>query len=327
MKKMIELPLIPPVYSTHHNGFFSALLAENPTIRNWYLTNILMLRCDQKFLLGYTTPKINVEGLAWHENPYLEKKIIPVEFLGGYAKPIIRNLIDRGYYVYFEAVDDYYVEGKSHYKTRHLLHDGGICGYNQEDKTFCIYAYDSNWIYRKFWASQASFMKGVSAAVKEGKSGNLYGLKPITKQVIEFSAETALQKIALYLDSSYEKYPEKGEGNVYGIIVHNYIAKYIRMLYDGVIPYTRMDWRVLRMIWDHKKVMLERIQLIEEKLQMDSSISTQYRSLVEKANHARMLYASHHMKRRDELLPIIEKNMFESKDEEEKLLNELISKS
>ncbi len=326
MKNMNELPLIQPVYSTHHNGFLSALFAENPTIKNWYLTNIMMLRCKQEFLAGYTSPRITVEGLNLYENPYIEKQVLPIKFLGGYAKPIIRNFIDQGYYVYVETADDYYIEGKSYYKKRHMIHDGGICGYNQENKTFCLYAYDSNWVYRKFWSPQDSLIKGMRVAVKEGKSGGLYGLRPTTTRPIAFSAKTALRKINLYLDSSYEKYPEKGEGKVYGTIVHNYIAKYIGMLYDGDIPYARMDWRVLRMIWEHKKVMLERIELIEEKMQLKHSVSSKYRSLVEKANHARMLYAAHHMKRRDELLPIIQSALLEIKDEEETLLYTLLSK-
>ena len=76
-----------------------------------------------------------------------------------------------------------------------MIHDGGIFGYNQEDKTFCLYAYDSDWIYKKFWTSQSSFMNGILAAFKQGKCGNLYGLKPNTMQTIDFSAEIALNQI------------------------------------------------------------------------------------------------------------------------------------
>ena len=76
-----------------------------------------------------------------------------------------------------------------------MIHDAGIFGYNQEDKTFCLYAYDSDWIYKKFWTSQSSFMNGILAAFKQGKCGNLYGLKPNTMQTIDFSAEIALNQI------------------------------------------------------------------------------------------------------------------------------------
>ena len=77
-----------------------------------------------------------------------------MQFMKGYIHPLIRNLLDAGYYVCFVGVDDYYVKGKSWYKERHVNHDGAICGYNQEDKTYCLYSYDSNWVYRKFWTTQ-----------------------------------------------------------------------------------------------------------------------------------------------------------------------------
>ena len=80
------------------------------------------------------------------------------------------------------------------------------------------------------------------------------------------------------------------------------------------------------MIWEHKKVMLERIKLIEQKLQFNNYVSTAYSALASKSNHARMLYASHHMKRRDEVLPIIQNVIVTIKDEEERLLAELLSK-
>ena len=66
---------------------------------------------------------------------------------------------------------------------------------------------------------------------------------------------------------------------------------------------------LFRLIWEHKKVMLERIQRIELELHNDSTVSSNYVSLVNEANTIRMLYASHHMKRRDSVLPIIHDNI------------------
>ena len=55
------------------------------------------------------------------------------------------------------------------------------------------------------------------------------------------------------MESDLEKFPENGEGNVRGLVVHTYLAKYLDMLYDGSISYERMDRRVFRLIWEHKK--------------------------------------------------------------------------
>lgn len=325
MNKFVELPLVEPLYRTYHDGIVTASLAQNPSIFNWFLSNTMILTCSRKFLSGFTTPLIRVENYSFN-NPLFYVKVIPMQFLKGYVNPIIRNLIDAGYYVYFDGVDDYYVEGKSWYKESHFRHDGTICGYNQLNKTYCIYAYDSNWIYQKFWTSQKSFNRGREAMFKKGRPGSLYAIKPKMDK-IEFSVETALKGIIDYLDSDFEKYPEDGEGNVRGIVVHEYIAKYVEKLFDGSIPYERMDRRVLRLIWEHKKVMLQRIEKIEKVMEMNHEISEKYKPLVAEANTIRMLYASHHMKRRDSVLPIIKEKLLELCEKERELLTLLVEKA
>lgn len=327
MNKRVELPLIEPVYSTYHfQGAASAIIANNPSIRNWCMNQVMNLTCSRKFLSGFTTPKINIVRSHWSANPYLDRNSVPTKFTKGYINPIIREMLDNGYYVNFTGVDDYYVEGKSWYMQRHASHDGLICGYDQEDKTYCIYAYDSNWVYRKFWTSQKGFNTGRIAMYQNGKIGTICAMKAKEDQV-DFAPETAYAKIREYLDSSIEKYPFEGEEeDVFGIVVHQYIAEYISKLETGEIPYERMDRRVFRLIWEHKKVMLERIGLIEKCLDMGAVISEKYKPLVAEANTMRMLYASHHMKRRDAVLPIIKRKLLTLMIDEQVLLTELVER-
>lgn len=327
MKKIVELPIIEPMYGTYHNqGPGSAILSDNLSIRNWYINEAVNLTCMRRFLSGFSSPDLTIVNSLWIHNPYLEIIWIDTKYLKGYIHPIIRNLINNGYYVCFDGIDDYYVKGKSWYKEKHFYHDGCICGYNQENKTYCLYAYDSNWVYRKFWTPQSSFDAGRKAAFKQGKYGYICGIKPKTDKV-EFSLETVVNKLKEYLDSSMEKYPEEGEGDIYGIVVHDYIAKYVGKLFDGSIPYERMDRRIFRLIWEHKKVMLERIKCIENVLKCGIQTSKEYETVVAEANAIRMMYASHHMKRRDSLLPVIQKKLISLKEKEKSLLEILINKA
>lgn len=325
MNKFAELPLVEPMYGTYHSGILTACIKDNPTIRNWFLSKAMILSCNRKFLSGFTTPEIRVDD-SWLDNPCFETRKISMRFLNGYVNPVIRNLIDEGYYVHYSGVDDYYVDGKTFYKERHLNHDGTICGYNQADKTFCIYAYDKDWIYRKFWTPQKSFNKGKDAILKQGLPSYIWAIKPKSEK-IDFWPRTALKGIIDYLDSNYIKYPENDEGRVRGIVVHEYIAKYLDKLLDGSIPYHRMDRRVFRLIWEHKKVMLERIKQMEKSFQLNCEISFQYASLVSEADTMRMLYASHHMKRRDSVLPIIKKKLLKLMEKEKELLTLLVEKA
>lgn len=327
MNKHVELPIIEPLYSTYHNqGTGTAIIENNKSIRNWYLNQIMDLTCSRKFLSGFTTPEITVADSSWASSPYLDRRWLSTEFTNGYINPIIREMLDRGFYVAFGGVDDFYVKGKSWYKKRHFNHDGLICGYDQKDKTYCIYAYDSNWIYKKFWTPQKAFNAGRIATRKKGIVAMICGLKT-KKDKVDFSPKIARQKIKEYLDSSLEKYPFDGEGDVHGIVVHEYIAEYVAKLYAGEIPYDRMDRRVFRVIWEHKKVMLERIVKIEQCLHLTDGISKKYEHIVSKADTIRMLYASHHMKRRDSILPIIQKKLLNLMEQERELLTMLVDKA
>ena len=99
------------------------------------------------------------------------------------------------------------------------------------------------------------------------------------------------------------------------------------MLYDGSIPYEKLDRRIFRLIWEHKKVMLERIERIENALSVEPSISQAYREVIREADTCRMLYAAHHIKRRDSSLPIIQKKLLALKAREQTLLEELLLKT
>ena len=325
MNKAVELPIVKPLYGTYQNhGAGSAVLKSNPSIRNWYLNQVMILQCNRKFINGFTTPNIDIPQAWWHNQPYLEQKRYEMQYLSGYVNPVIRELLSDGYYVAFEGVDDFYVPGKSWYKERHACHDGLICGYDQNDKTYSLFSYDSNWIYRVFKTPQKGWNAGRKAILNEGTYGSfICGLKPKDDEVL-LEPETILIKLREYLDSSLEKYPVTEDDMVEGIAVHEYIAMYVGKLIDGSIPYERMDRRVFRLIWEHKVVMAERLQKVEDALEMDHSISDRYLPLVEEANTMRMLYASYHMKRRDSLLPVIQKKLLRLKGTEEILLTEFV---
>ncbi len=326
MNKIVELPLAEPMYSAYHfQGPCIAVTAKNPSVRNWLLNESVLLTCSRGFLSGRTTPDLDVVNSSWRDNPYLERIYYTFQYAGGHINPIIRNLLDHGYYVCFCGVDDYYIKGKSWYHERHFIHDGMICGYNREDKTYCIYAYDSNWIYRKFWTPQRCFDRGRDAIQKKGGYGEIYAVR-VKSDRVEFSPKTVYENLRKYLDSDFEKYPIDGKGNVWGSLVHEYLAMYIGKLYDGSVPYDRMDSRIFRLLWEHKKVMLERILASEEVLKLGGECSQRYEKIVSDANAMRMQYASHHMKRRDHILPTIQKGLLRLKGDEEIILTAFTDK-
>ena len=325
MKKKVELPISDPIYTTYHiQGIAGAVLTENPSIRNWYLNEIMVLTCNRNFLYGFSTPWVYVCDSSFRKNPHLEKIVIPMKYLDGQIHYVIRKLIDDGYYVAFDGVDDYYVQGKTWYKERHFHYDGLICGYDQENKTYSMQAYDQSWIYRVFQTPQKCFDAGRKAAFREGRYGDICAIKP-TADIVELDPKHICEKLKRYLSTSLDRYPLYVNGPVFGTVVHDYVAMFLNMLRNGTIPHERMDRRVFRMIWEHKKVMLERVLAVEESLGLDHKISGQYEAVVKEADAMRMLYASHFLKQRNSLLPCIRNKLIEVKNSEKEILNAFVS--
>ncbi len=327
MKKRVELPLVEPLYSSYHyQGPGTSIIANNQSIRNWYLNQAVSLICGRRFINGYTSPEVSVKNSLWSANPHFEIHRFTSRFTKKFTNQIIKEFLDNNYYVTFSGVDDYYVQGKSWYKQRHFNHDGMICGYDEDKKTYSLYAYDENWMYKRFLTPQRNFNLGRISMEKEGVYTTFCAVKA-NNDIVVFSPKTACENIKEYLDSNMEKYSICGPGCVYGIVVHEYVAMYLDKLYDGSIPYERMDRRVFRLIWEHKKAMLERIEKIEQELNLGDEISKKYQLLVYEADTMRMLYASHHMKRRDSVLPIIRNKLLKLMDEEKNLLTLLLEKT
>lgn len=327
MNKAVELPIAEPVYSTYHyQGNVSAVISGNPSMRNWYLNNVMILNCTRKFLYRGMSPVVSVSNSATWENPYITSVSYPMKYLDNSVHRVIRAMLDDDFYVAFNGVDDYYVEGKSWYNEKHFIHDGLICGYDRDGKTYTIYAYDSSWICRKFRTPQADFEKGRKSGVRNGVFGEVCGLK-VKPDIIGLDPRKICDGLKEYLDSSLDKYPLYTDEMVYGTAVHDYIAMYLNKLADRSIPYDRTDRRVFRMLWEHKRIMLERIIAVEDKMKMNREISSQYADVVKEADTLRMMYASHHMRARYPLLPTIRDRLITLKERERDLLTGFIEKT
>lgn len=239
---------------------------------------------------------------------------------------LVRKYMDNGYYFYFNKIDDFYLDGKTWYKERHFFHDGILCGYDQENKLYCIYAYDNRWKYTKLWIPQESFNDGIRSMRESGEKGYLYALKPMPERV-DFNPTVVVNNLKSHINTTFEVCPPTDPTGATGLAVHDYILLYLDKLLDNSIPHERMDWRVFRVIWEHKKLMLERIERMEEALSLDSTARDLYKFIVEEANKIRLLYASYHMKRRDSLLVSIKEKLIEIKNKEKEILEKFIEEA
>ena len=222
----------------------------------------------------------------------------------------------------FMGVDDFYIDGKTYFNQQHFTHDGMICGFDEEKKTYSLFSYDQRWIYRVFETPMKSFGRAVRTEINRGYHGYVLAIKA-TGARVGLDMPLLNSNLKEYLHSDWARYPLDGEGDVYGTVVHDYLCLYLDRLANGDIPYEKMDHRLFRMIWEHKKGMLDRIRTVEERLGLSPDIGDGYAPLIAQADHMRMLYARYHRRRDDRLLGSIKTKLMEVKQREIVLLSHL----
>jgi len=324
--KKVMLPVCEPIFSTYNYQITQCVVAnENPELYTWFINQCVGLQCTNMFLQDLNTPKINIEGLHnIHAMPHLDRIPISLCFSVKYIDQIVKNILDAGYYAAFRNVDDYYMKGKTFYKTMHYYHDGLIYGYDDSKRVYNIIAYDKDFKCGMFETPYTCLKKGAEPKSGDWKFCQLIAMKA-RRNKINLNIKVIKSKLQQYLNSNMELYrPKSKDLNVYGTAVHDYIALYLDMLYGGEIPYENRDRRILRVIWEHKKLMTKRIRIIEEKLKMDDEISKRYAEIESEADKLRLMYLKYNLKMEQGLLPIIIKRSKEMKKSEEEILRTLI---
>lgn len=280
MNNKRKLPLSKPFYSANHGqGTVTSILHSNPSLKNWYLNNVMVLSISNDGSDDFFHPLLDICQSGIEDNPYIERQKILLTFLDGSVNRIIRNMIDKGYYVYFGAIDDYYMQGKDGYHKYHFMHDGMICGYSQDNKTYSIYAYDSEMQYRVFQMPQICFERARKSTEKMKACGFITAMKPKPIKV-EFDPYLAQKRLQEYLDPPLINNNLEVNLTAYGIITHKYLIKYIESILNDDNNIMLADLKSFKIIMEHKIFMFERIKKIEEYFQIENTLSSEYKNLV-----------------------------------------------
>lgn len=299
----MSLPFKCPNFAWSQSaGAAELAMIGHSTAYNQLLNQAIPLRCNRKFINGFTTPQVTVPNIYIQYYNFIERYGVNFRYVYDYCLDIIKAMLNDKMYIYYHAVDDFYLPGKSWYGTRHMHHDGVICGYDDNDETISIAAHDINWVYRLIRVPQRNFLEALRASLSMNEYGNMTAYKVRDNTFIQLNEKEMLKFLKEYIDSSFEKYPIDIDGEVRGVVVHDYLAMYMDKLKDGSIPYEKMDWRAVRPVWEHKKCMLDRIVAVEKKNSWGNELSELYTSVVDKANRIRMMYAMYHKNHNDKLL-------------------------
>ena len=326
MRESKQLPFLVPDFATFHDTAVAEMAyIDKSHARAQLLNQRMELACGRAFLTGFSSPQVTIPDAKIYTFPGMHRHCVSMIYAYPFYREIIQKMINAGSYIYLSSIDDYYIPQKSWYHEEHRLHDGILYGYDDCDDTYTLAAYDTNWIFRSFRIPQKALEESIHSALESGGNVRFIAVL-VTEKEIELDVPGILKKLKEYISADFSKYPLDGNGIIKGIIVYDYLDIYFDKLLDGSIQHEKMDWRVLRIIWEYRIGMLKRLRAVEEKLQIDTSISTAYGDLVQETDRLRMLYALYHRKKKDSLLLAVKNGLLDLKAKERTLLEQFVQK-
>ena len=309
----MNLPISEPRFAAFNYSASACVVAQNNKMcDNWFFNNSIGITCRKMVCGEIHELVLSVPGTHIGEMPFVFRQQISNLFIRGCQFDVIKNMIDNGYYVLYDGVDDYYLEGKPGYGTYHYSHDGMITGYDEEDKSFYISAYSKNNKYENFKVSSRSLSEGMEYMLNLGEEGLLYACKPMP-YIIDLDLCRIKRELERYLDLSYTS----DETCVQGLAIYSFLELY----FDET---NHIDIRQMRLFWEHKKCMLDRLLAIEETLKLSNDYSEEYKEVPDTSRKVMLLCEKFNMTSDRSIIPRIIENINKLKCSEYSVINKLI---
>ena len=101
----------PPLLTYHNQACVAGIAAQRKSGMTWYLNNAMQLLLEKKFLDGFTSPLIQIEGARYNDVDAIRYDEMSIRYVHDHIVDIIIKILDNDHYIMFFNADDYYIEG------------------------------------------------------------------------------------------------------------------------------------------------------------------------------------------------------------------------
>ncbi len=290
-----KLPLGKPIVSSYYYESYplSILDAYGDKYLPWIFSNYINLNVNieiekqQDLFLAFYGP-------LTYDCPFLKSQKVfwsSFESLGIDIHTYIKNNIEKEYYLYFQ-VDWYYIPNRTPYNKEHFLHDLMVHGYDNTRQIYYVSGYDIEGTYREsevtFDAFEQAFKNNLVDKIEESWADRIFLFQYDDKAEYKFNYELVKLQIKDYLNSenSFEKYNrfiDFDYSRERGINVYDIISKYLSLVKKGDFKlygfYESLDQRVFKICYEHKNIMLQRLNYINENIKPVNDILEEYKKV------------------------------------------------
>jgi len=273
-----------------------------------------------------------------NNNPFLVTTRLGTDILSALGKEITEfymQSLDLGYYV-VAFIDERCISTKEAYQKFHLPHHLLIYGYDLEKKVFYANGFNDNWLYRSEEIPFREIAEGYQSIIDLRNSGAirdhpdesnfLFKFNPLHNYA--FDKHVVAGQLVEYLESrsSIDAQNYNNDQEVFGLETYDFL-KFYYDLYLRDAEFKKNGFvRNLHVLWEHKKIMLERIQFLQDHgwIARDRSLWEEYEAICKKALVLRNLAIKHTVSNDESCIVRIRDSFDALKQKDEKAIEALL---
>ena len=270
MTRQVELPFTPSYFTAKNRIGVSGIIANaKRTGANWFINHCVqwaLTESDSK------TAPISLgipQSIHWNF-PFVSGAPFQSHLIKNCFHTVIKRCLNTGHYLYYWGADDHLISNKKQYGIPHYNNDGMISGYDG-DTSYTIVAYNQQNDFDRFKVSQESLFDSIYSENADEDS-QIHAFKIDNHKDISIDVNLIKSKVIEYLNPC-----EDPDGIRRGMAVYDRLDRLINL--DPVYRF-----EVAKLIFEHKKCMLERIKIYEDMLCMENYLSDRYTGVVEDSN-------------------------------------------
>ena len=298
MVKKLPIKLQREINNLMYNAAYLSIILNYDNMYPWFYENYTQLY--------FTSNKIRFET---------NTKEIFMDFYGGWTAPkalfdlkymtkyeleeknkvdLIKRILNKDEYI-FTYIDEYYVGEKEHNS-----HDVLIYGYDDDREEFSVLGFKDNFFvdyavdYSLFEKSFNSSLQIAKENTTKERKYQLISLTPLFDENTEYKFDLYkfMSVFKQYLNSEYSKL-NLYDDTIYedGILGIQIYTKLLEALQNPSGEKQEFDYRLVHTLYEHKKIMLERVEYIYKSVLMaeiPTALQNGIESIVELANTIRL---------------------------------------
>ncbi|WP_127534751.1 hypothetical protein [Paenibacillus kobensis] len=287
----VTLPLAqPPIISYLHHAYPLSVVSGREEVLPWLYSQYVQLRCFKdvhaykyRDLFNFYTTSSKMLEIV----PHLQVERIPKSFIMRWTGDPVQFLtesIDQGYCCII-YVRQHYHEKLFYFHDVDYTHELMIFGYDKEEKQFDLYGFngDDNLVkFRRSFDEVIELWTRTPVEQEWQAPVNLIRYNP--EGSFDFRIDNLADVIEDYLtgaDSTLRfmlwKFPVDHE-SAFGIDVYPLVLQMLNEVERGELF---LDYRIYHLIWEHKRLMTERLRYLENKrfLSSDRLWSVRYEAV------------------------------------------------